>query len=110
MLVDEQLAYKLSELAMGRVAIRDFEEWFVQSSWNANAWASPSLREAVYSLELVLAEYSNQHVSHSYLRASAGEVARGLRASMNGIRPALVGSGMSRVDVMKARVPLLTAA
>lgn len=61
---------------MGRLAVRDFEDWFVQASWNADLWASPELRDAVYSIELVLAEYSNRHVSNSYMRAFAGDLDR----------------------------------
>lgn len=104
MFSDQELAHKLLELAIGRVPIRDFEDWFVAASWNAIDWASPALLEAVYSLELVFAEYSSQHVTHSYLRAAAGEIARELAAAANTIRPALVGSGMRLADVINARV------
>jgi hypothetical protein len=113
MLTEEELAHKLSELAMGRVIVRSFEDWFVQSSWNANAWASPALHDAVYSLELVLAEYSNHHVSNSYLRAVAGDLARELAASVSSVRPARVGFGMTAAELINARVsalPVLAAA
>ena len=98
---------------MGRLAVRDFEDWFVQASWNADLWASPELRDAVYSIELALAEYSNRHVSNSYVRASAGYVARDLEAFAKSIIPLSIGVRMATADIIRARLvapPVLTAA
>ena len=113
MLSAQEFVHRLSEFAIGRLAVRDFEDWFVQASWNPDLWAPPALRDAVYSLELVLAEYSNRHVSNSYVRAFAGDVARELEASVNSIVPSAIGVRMATADVMRARVvatPVLTAA
>ena len=93
--------------------MREFEDWFVQESWNANAWAPPKLRDAVYSLELVLAEHSNGHVSNSYVRAFAGDVARELSTSLRNIRPTRIGVPLVIAEVVAARVaasPVLAAA
>lgn len=113
MLFTADLAQRLTEFAVGRVAVREFEEWLVHASWNANTWAAPDLQDAVYSLELVLAEYSNGHVSNSYVRAFAGDVARKLGASLHSIRPAQIGLRMVTADVAQACVaasPVLAAA
>lgn len=113
MLKTEELVNRLAEFAVGRIAVRDFEDWFVRASWNAHAWAPPALREAVYSLELVLAEYSNRHVGNSYLRAFAGDIARALEESSNTILPSPVGARMAAADLVNARIaatPVLAAA
>jgi hypothetical protein len=104
MLGTKELARRLTQLAIGRDSVREFEDWFVRESWNANAWAPRELRDAVYSLELVLSEYSNRHVSNSYVRAFAGDVARELSTSLRSIRPTQVGVRMVIADVVAARV------
>lgn len=104
MLIAQDLVHRLTEFAMGRLAVGDFEDWFVQASWNADLWASPELRDAVYSIELVLAEYSNRHVSNSYMRAFIGDVARELEASVNRIVPLEIGVRMATADVIRAGV------
>ena len=112
MLAAKDLAHRLSEFAIGGVSVREFEEWFVPSSWNAHVWAPQSLQDVAYSLELVLAEYSNGHVSNSYLRAFAGNVARELDASANTIPSSQVGVRMLAADVVSGRIaarPVLAA-
>lgn len=113
MLSAQDLVFRLSEFAMGRLTVRDFEDWFVQASWNADLWASPELRDAVYSIDLVLAEYSNRHVSNSYVRAFAGYVARELEATIKSIVPLAIGVRMATADIIRARLvapPVPTAA
>jgi hypothetical protein len=113
MLRAEELAHRMTEFAVGRVALREFEDWLVQSSWNAHEWASPDLRDAVYTLELVLAEYTNGHASSSHVRAVAGDVARELDASLHSIHPTQIGVAMIDADLMLARIaanPVLAAA
>jgi hypothetical protein len=80
MLNAEELADRLTELATGRAVIQEFEEWFVRASWDVAKGESRELGEAVYSLELELAEHSSGHRSNSCLRVYAGELARQLSA------------------------------
>jgi hypothetical protein len=113
MLSCRELNEKLSDVAIGRMSIRDFEEWFVPASWNANAWATPALRDAVYSLELAIAEYSNGHVHSSYLRAFSGDIARELEQSSQSIVSAQIGRHLTSSEIMLGGVPakpLLAAA
>jgi hypothetical protein len=98
---------------MGRAAVREFEDWFVQASWNAQSWASRELCDVVYSLELEIAEYSNGHRSNSYLRAVAGELARQLSARSQYIRPVRLATPLADAELLRNAVvahPVLAAA
>ena len=85
MLTHQELVQKLTKIAIGKMPIRDFEDWFVPASWDANAWATSELLDAVYSVELLLAEYSNRHIDDSYQRAFSGDIARGLQDASQSI-------------------------
>lgn len=113
MLGVKELADRLAELAMGRGAVREFEDWFVQASWNAQGWASADLRNVVYSLELELAGYSNGNRSNSYVRAFAGDLARHLSARSQCIRPVVIATPLTTAELLRYAVvahPVLAAA
>jgi hypothetical protein len=113
MLNVHEFVHKLSEVAVGSVAIRCFEEWFVQNSWNVMDWAPPVLCDAVYSLEIVLAEYSNQHVDASYVREFSACLAHELEDASQSIRPTLIGQDVTTAEIIRARVaakPMLAVA
>jgi hypothetical protein len=105
MLDAQDFIRRLSDFAVGRLTIREFEEWFVAASWNVHDWAEPVLRDAVYMLEIAFAEHSNGHVSTSFLRASAGDIVRELETSANFIVPLAIGNTMSASEVLRAQVP-----
>jgi hypothetical protein len=113
MVGEKELADWLTELAMRRTAVRDFEDWFVQGSWNAQSWAPRELCAIVYLLELELAEYSNGHSSNSYLRAIAGDLARQLTARSQYIRPVQLATPLAAAELLRNAVvahPVLAAA
>ena len=104
MLNNQELVQKLSEVAIGKMKLRDFEDWFVPASWNANLWATRQVRDAVYSLELAIAEYSNGHLDSSYLRALSGEIAHNLHELTQSIAPARIGNRLSSAEIAQAGV------
>lgn len=104
MLNAEELRNRLSAVAVGQVAIRDFEEWLVQHSWNATSWATPEVRDAIYSIELALAEYSHGHVDASYLRAYSGHVASELAEAVRTVSPRPVGAPLSEHEITKSSI------
>jgi hypothetical protein len=105
MLSAAELAHRLSDFAMGLGTVRDFENWLVHASWNAHDWAPADVRDAVYSIELALAEYSNGHRSNSYLRAVAGDIARELDSRLNNIRPTRIASQIATSDLLRHALP-----
>jgi hypothetical protein len=105
MLNNQELVEKLSEVAIGKMKLGDFEEWFVPASWNANVWATAQVRDAVYSLELAIAEYSNGHVDSSYLRALSGGIAHELHQLAQSVVPARIGNHLSSAEIAQAGVP-----
>lgn len=104
MLNIQELVQKLSELAVGNISVRDFEDWFVPASWNANSWASAELRDAVYGLELELAEYSNGHRDRSHLRGRSADIARELGQFTQRVVPARIGPNLSNADIIVSGV------
>ena len=104
MLNSQGLVQKLAEVAVGKMRLDEFEEWFVPASWNANVWATPQVRGAVYSLELAIAEYSNGHVDSSYLRALSGGIAHELHQLDQSVVPARIGNHLSNAAIAQAGV------
>ncbi len=65
MLTELQLREQLAKFLSGEMSRDDFEDWFVQESWNIHQ--SPDLGAArlVNAIELLLAENSSGHLSDS---------------------------------------------
>lgn len=70
MLFDSELEIRgqLARYLSNEISLDDFEDWFVPRSWNFDAASTPSLQDMVSEIELLLAEYSNGHITEEDLR------------------------------------------
>jgi hypothetical protein len=62
--IREQLANYLA----GEISRPEFEDWFVQSSWNIHQSDEPDAKNLVHCIELRLAEFSSGHLTEQGLR------------------------------------------
>lgn len=83
MLSRQELAEILAETAVGRSALRTFEEWLVSRSWDVHEWGDAALRDAVYTLELAFTELSNGHSSATNFRVTCADLATQLAETLN---------------------------
>jgi hypothetical protein len=81
MLNTREFAQELVGAAVGRIALRDFEDWLVSRSWNVHEWGTPEMKDAVYALELELGEFSNGHRDVTHLRVFCADLASQLETT-----------------------------
>jgi hypothetical protein len=62
MLSDLQLREQLAKFLAGNLSRDEFEDWFVQSSWNMHEKADFETQRLVSAIELLLAENSSGHL------------------------------------------------
>ena len=97
---DAEIYEQLQSYLSGRISLDDFEDWFVPRSWNFQA-ANPSLQNLVSEIELLLAEYSNLHISNESFRNELHRIA--------GAPLSVVQAGVNiRIDQRFAFVPFGT--
>lgn len=101
MFSEEELANSLSRVVVGSCSLADFEDWFVPRSWNPHRWAPPELRDAIYSIELELAEHSNRHVDANHVRIFLGDLASRLGRGLS-IAGGAIGAPVHSEDVSRA--------
>jgi hypothetical protein len=71
---ESSIRLRLLRYLDGTDSLRMFRQWFVPSTWNVEEWASPRLQELVYSIKLLLAEYTSGHRSEEDLRARLSDL------------------------------------
>lgn len=59
---------KLARYLADEIPLAEFEDWFVQSTWDVRKQENQELREAVHSIELRLSEFSSGHLTEQALR------------------------------------------
>ncbi len=64
---DLEIRKKISLYLANQISLDEFEDWFVAGSWNFQK-GTPALQELVSEVELLLAEFSNSHLSEKSLR------------------------------------------
>src|SRR5438067_355469 len=109
MLTTHELVDRLTSVAIGRLTILQFEDWFVPRSWSVTNWGTPEMRAAVYELELALAEYSNKHVDASYVRVLSAKLAGEIK-NRSSIFSSSIAERIPIAEIMRARVPALRIA
>jgi hypothetical protein len=67
-----ELRQELTRYLKGQCKLKDFEDWFVPSSWDFNRNTNPSLQKLVSQIELSIAEFSNGDWSEIELRQQLG--------------------------------------
>lgn len=60
----------------GEISLDDFEDWFVQQSWNMDLDSDESAQQLASAIELKLAEYSNGHLSNNELSSFFREISK----------------------------------
>lgn len=66
-----EIREKLANYLAGKLSRPDFEDWFVQNSWNIHKSNEPEIIETkslVHCIELRLAEFSSGHLTEQGLR------------------------------------------
>jgi hypothetical protein len=58
-LTEELVRRRLANYLAGKTTLRAFRRWFYPATWDIDGWAPASLKELVYEVKLLLAEYSN---------------------------------------------------
>lgn len=67
MIVESQIRYQIARVLAKQLALKDFEDWFTQQSWNVHQSGDSHLQDLVGEIELRLAEYSSGHLAESDL-------------------------------------------
>ena len=63
MITESQIRGRLSDYLRRRITLNEFEDWLVQQSWNMHRDSDELAQQLVGSIELRLAEYSDDHLS-----------------------------------------------
>jgi hypothetical protein len=82
-MLDSEIRDYVARLLNGQMNLREFQEWFVPATWNIDQNPSnDSARELAYSIELLLAEYTNGHLSEQELRSDLERLASNIQMEM----------------------------
>jgi hypothetical protein len=78
MLVESLLRENVINFVLGKMALDDFEDWFVASSWNMHQDSSPTAVALASAVELRLAELSSEHLSEHMLKRELSKLVSGI--------------------------------
>jgi hypothetical protein len=67
MIAEHQIRQWLARFLHGEVSLDQFEDWFVQRSWNMHRDSDDASQKLASAIELRLAEYSSGHLSDEQL-------------------------------------------
>jgi hypothetical protein len=84
MVTSNEIRDRLADAIVGTLPFEDFEDWFVQQSWNVHQSKDFDSQRLVFEIELVLAERSAGHLDVDTL-------GRELRRLLNAV-PAHIGT------------------
>jgi len=76
MLAHLDLRNQLIRFLSDGLSLDDFEDWFVQNSWNVHKVPDLVLQRLVYAVELRLAEMSEGHLSEQEFRRDLSELVK----------------------------------
>jgi hypothetical protein len=68
MISSVEIQNRLADVLARVSSLDDFEDWFVQQSWNVHKSQDFDLQRLVYAVELRLSEHSSGHLSEEDLR------------------------------------------
>lgn len=88
---EAELRDRIVRVALRRLSLDDFEDWFVSHSWNAHQSADQSLLNLIGLVEIYLAEYSSGHRDEQQVRFALGSLLMsGQPAAANVQQPVLM--------------------
>lgn len=67
-MLDIEIRQKVAEYLNLRVTLRDFHRWFIPATWDVDQCGDHEARELAHTIDLLLAEYTNGHLSEDHLR------------------------------------------
>jgi hypothetical protein len=76
MLAHVELRNQLIRFLNDELSLEDFEDWFVQNSWNVHKIPDLVLQRLVYAVELRLAEMSSEHLSEDEFRRELADLVK----------------------------------
>lgn len=62
MVSERQIRDRLIQFLSGRIDLENFEDWFVENTWNIHLSADLGAQRLAYAIELRLAEHSTEHL------------------------------------------------
>lgn len=68
MVSSSQIRNELAFVVAGILPLDDFEDWFVQNTWNVHNTGSKAAEVLTFAIEEALSEYTSGHISESKLR------------------------------------------
>ena len=68
MLEVNDIRKNLANYLAKKISLSEFEDWFVQNSWDSQKTGNLELRELVHTIELRLSEFSSGHLTEQELR------------------------------------------
>jgi hypothetical protein len=68
MVSSSQIREKLADFLERRIDLNDFEDWFIQSTWNVHQSGSLAAENLTFAVEESLSEYSSSHINDTELR------------------------------------------
>jgi hypothetical protein len=74
MVSSSQIRKQLAEFLDGQMILAEFEDWFVQNTWNIHLSGSVSAQSLTFAVEESLSEYSGQHISEQSLRRELSRI------------------------------------
>jgi len=74
MVSSSQIRAYISLLLDGNVSLDDFEDWFVQNTWNIHLGGSADAEELTFAVEESLAEFSSRHIDDQKLRGELAQI------------------------------------
>lgn len=74
MIQENEIRAQLLEYLSRNHNLDEFEDWFVQRSWNMHRDSDPGAQKLVSKIELALSEYSSGHGSEAALRNLLSEL------------------------------------
>ena len=68
MISDQDIRNQIASYLLSEIDLDQFEDWFVQNTWNVQKWGDPYLQDLVFAVESELSEYSGSNLSEASLR------------------------------------------
>ena len=107
MVSSSQIREQLAQFLDGQISLDEFEDWFVQNTWNIHLSGSVSAEMLTFAIEESLSEYSSEHIDEAILRSELSNIigAETKMISINEDEPQLVYSfAAGRPRFLLARV------
>ena len=69
MVSSSQIRERLAQFLDRQISLDEFEDWFVQNTWNIHLSGSVSAEALTFAIEESLSEYSSEHIDEAALRS-----------------------------------------